>query len=220
MFGKKDKAPKTRHKHAEKTWNERMRFPQLQIQRWQKIAGVLALLLAVSTLANVTQALSSKVQPYVVEVHESGQVRLVGKPEPAQYEPSEAAEKFFVQELVTNLRSRPRDPVVLRKNLEHASALLTENGRNLMEKYIERVQPHSKENKRLVSVDIESIVRESEKTYQVAWTEHYAGKFQGPSIAKYTGLFTVHQGQPHDEAELRKNPLGLYVDHFSWSRRQ
>lgn len=217
---RKKKGVETRYTQARAEWAEQMRYPQAQIRRWQAASLVIAGVAVVLAVGLVSLAMTSSVEPYVVEVGEAGQVRLVGKPKTQDYKPTEAAEKYFVQQLVVNLKSRPKDPVVLRKQLEQARALLTAGAADKMDVYLQEDDPLGANAGRLVSVDIESIVKESKDTYQVSWKEKYAGDFSGPRTAKFTGLFTLRMGRPHDEAELRKNPLGIYIDHFSWSRRQ
>jgi type IV secretion system protein VirB5 len=210
----------TRYTESRREWAEQMRYPQAQIRRWQAAFVVVVGLAVVLAVGLVTLAMSARVEPYVVEVDDTGEVRLVGKPDTQDYQPTEAAKKYFVQEFVTNVRARPKDPVVLRKQLEKARALLTSDAITKMDEYIERDDPLGENAKRLAVVDVESIVKESDETYQVTWTERYAGEFQGPDTAKLTGLFTIRSGRPHNEAELRRNPLGIYIDHYSWSTRQ
>jgi type IV secretory pathway TrbF-like protein len=38
------------------------------------------------------------------------------------------------------------------------------------------------------------------------------------STANWTGLFTTKINPPKNEAELRANPLGVFITTFQWSR--
>ena len=55
-------------------------------------------------------------------------------------------------------------------------------------------------------------------TYQVQWRETTYDQGATTSTANWTGLFTTKIQPPKNEAELRANPLGVYITAFQWSR--
>ena len=71
---------------------------------------------------------------------------------------------------------------------------------------------------RSVSVDIESVVRSSDSSFEIRWkeTEFRSGVKQ--AVSAHTAMLNVITEPPSDEAALQRNPLGLYVHAINWSR--
>ena len=70
-----------------------------------------------------------------------------------------------------------------------------------------------------VAITPAAIVKMSENTYQIRWTEDVFSK-EGAKKETYrmTGLISVDFSAPKTEKEIMSNPLGLYVKDFSWSK--
>jgi type IV secretion system protein VirB5 len=69
-----------------------------------------------------------------------------------------------------------------------------------------------------VSAQVTSVVRASDSSFQVKWTEQV---FERGSLAKterWTAILTVAIQPPRNADVLRKNPLGLFVNAIDWSR--
>jgi type IV secretion system protein TrbF len=53
----------------------------------------------------------------------------------------------------------------------------------------------------------------------VQWRETTFTVGGGSGVTEnWTGLFTTKIHPPKNEADLRANPLGLFITHFQWSR--
>jgi type IV secretory pathway TrbF-like protein len=52
----------------------------------------------------------------------------------------------------------------------------------------------------------------------VRWLETSYANGLKKSQEEWTGLFQVKLIPPRDEADAFKNPIGVYVSHFTWSR--
>jgi type IV secretion system protein VirB5 len=68
------------------------------------------------------------------------------------------------------------------------------------------------------TVAISNVLQKSNRTYQVRWVEtsYIGGVPQRPE--SYTGLFEIEVMPPRDEAEVFRNPLGIYIVAISWSK--
>jgi type IV secretion system protein VirB5 len=67
-------------------------------------------------------------------------------------------------------------------------------------------------------VEITSVVRGSDDSFTVRWSEK---TFVNGSLAKterYTGILSIVMQRPRTVQVLRKNPLGIYVHGLNWSR--
>ena len=67
-------------------------------------------------------------------------------------------------------------------------------------------------------MQVTSVVRASESSFQVKWTESHFERGSLASTSRWTAILTVQLRPPRSADMLRKNPLGLYVDAVDWSR--
>ena len=107
--------PVTPYQAAAQVWDHRLGSSRVQARNWRLIAfGCLGLaLLMGGTL--VWRAGQSIVTPYVIEVDAAGQVRAVGEAA-TPYHPTDAQIAYHLARFVTNVRSLPMDPVVVRQD--------------------------------------------------------------------------------------------------------
>ena len=68
------------------------------------------------------------------------------------------------------------------------------------------------------TVEIVSVLPRSPTTYQVQWRETVYDHGAALPAQRWTGLFTVAHTPPRNEAQLRANPLGVFITAFQWSR--
>ncbi|ETR74022.1 MAG: Conjugal transfer protein [Candidatus Magnetoglobus multicellularis str. Araruama] len=175
--------------------------------------------LCVTVLGMIYLANQSKIIPYIVEVDTSGSVRLVGKAEQVDYQPKLETIKYFLSLFVTEIRSIPADPVLLKKHFLNAYNFVTSKGRNLLNEYARQYDPFTKQKECVISVEISNVVKMSEISYQVQWIEQTFSKNGGMiEQNQYTGIFSITFSTPRDESVLQTNPLGLYIDFFNISK--
>lgn len=68
-------------------------------------------------------------------------------------------------------------------------------------------------------VDIVSVVRASEHSFQVQWDEHVYVNGASAGTERWTAILTIVKQRSRREEKLRVNPWGIYVDGISWSRQ-
>ena len=78
--------------------------------------------------------------------------------------------------------------------------------------------PFANAGTQAVNVEIVSVLPRSAHTYQVQWRETQFNAGASGATEAWTGLFTTKVVAPKNEAELRANPLGIYITEFQWSR--
>ena len=95
---------------------------------------------------------------------------------------------------------------------------MTERGARFLNEYARSAQPFAQVGDRTVSVQVTSVIRASDRSFQVKWTEtaYERGSLAGTS--RWTAILSVQVKQPASADELRKNPLGLRIDGIDWSR--
>jgi type IV secretion system protein VirB5 len=217
----------TPYSQAASEWDNRIGSARVQARNWRIMAfaamgGMLLLGIGLITLSRQKQ-----VETFLVEVDPAGmpgRVTLAGQ----RYDPDDATVGYFVGELVKLVRQRPVDPVVMRQNWAKAYQFLAGGAVASMNRYaatdpgipgsFDRSAGQSSTLPGARIVEIGSVVQQSERTWQVRWIEMTYANGVERRREQYTGLFHVAIRPPKTEAETFRNPLGLYVTDFNWSR--
>jgi len=123
-----------------------------------------------------------------------------------------------LERFIRDVRSLPLDPIVLRDDWLEAYDFTTARGALVLNEYARVNDPFSHLGQSSIAVEVTSLVRASKDSFQIRWIER---KYTNGSLAgteQWTAIVTIEIRPPRDEAHLRKNPLGLYVDALNWSR--
>ena len=95
---------------------------------------------------------------------------------------------------------------------------VTERGARLLNEYARAAQPFANVGDRTVSVLVTSVVRASDSSFQVKWTESEFERGSLVGTTRWTAILSIKVKTPASADALRKNPLGLYVDAIDWSK--
>ncbi|MBV6467403.1 MAG: conjugal transfer protein TrbF [Gammaproteobacteria bacterium] len=209
--------PATPYQAAAQVWDERIGSARVQAKNWRMMAfGCLALALLMAG-GLVWRSAQSIVTPYVVEVDSAGQVRAVGEAA-TPYQPNDAQTAHYVARFITLVRSLSIDPIIVRQNWLDAYDYTTDRGAAVLNDHARANDPFARIGRETVTVQITSVVRASDASFQVRWTER---RFVGGSAAgleRWTAVVSIVLQPPRTEERLRRNPLGIYVNGLSWSR--
>lgn len=209
--------PETPFQRAGQLWDERIGSARVQARNWRLIAfGCLGLTAATSG-GLLWQSLQSRVVPYVVEVDRLGEARAV-VPADSKYQPTDPQVAWFLSHFISNVRSVSLDPVLMRQQWLSAYDFATKRGAVFLGDYARSADPFGHVGERTVSVQVTSIVRASDKSFQVKWIEIVYERGSQSGVSHWTAILTVVMTPPSSADELRKNPLGIYVDAIDWSR--
>jgi len=209
--------PVTPYQRAGQVWDERIGAARVQARNWRLMAmGGFALSGSLSA-GLLWQSLQSRVTPYVVEVDRLGEARAVA-PVDVTYRPSDPQIAWHLARLVKNVRSVSLDPVLMRENWLSAYDFVTERGGLFISEYARTNDPFAEVGRRTVSVAVTSVVRASDQSFQVKWTETIHERESLIGSFRWTAMLSVVVRSPKTADALRKNPLGLFVDDIDWSR--
>ncbi len=209
--------PETPYQRAGQVWDERIGSARVQARNWRLMAfGGLALSTAMSG-GLLWQSMQSRVVPYVVAVDHLGEARAV-TPADKDYQPTDPEIAWFLGKFITDVRSVSLDSVLMRQNWLSAYDFTTGRGARFLNAYAREANPFGAVGTLTVSVQVTSVVRASDRSFQVKWTEseYERGNLAGSS--HWTAILSVVRRSPASADMLRKNPLGLYVDAIDWSR--
>ncbi|WP_419914565.1 conjugal transfer protein TrbF [Hoeflea sp.] len=209
--------PVTPYQKAAQVWDERIGSARVQAKNWRLMAfGCLALSIGLAS-GLVWQSLQSRVTPYVVEVDRFGEARTVA-PAVQNYRPTDAQIAWHLARFITNLRSVSTDPVLVRQNWLAAYDFATDRVALFLNEYARTSDPFGAIGTRSVSVHVTSVVRASDTSFQVKWTEQVYERGSLAGTFRWTAILTVAIQPPRSADALAKNPLGLFVRAVHWSR--
>ncbi|MHA6768849.1 conjugal transfer protein TrbF [Sphingobium ummariense] len=209
--------PETPFQRAGQMWDERIGSARAQARNWRWMAfGCLAL--AAGTSAGLAwQSMQSRVTPYVVEVDRLGEARAVQAAD-VDYRPTDPQVAWHLSHFITNVRSVSLDPVLMRRDWLEAYDFATKRGAQFLGEYARSAAPFANVGERTVSVQVTSVVRASDKSFQVKWVETAYERGSQSGVSRWTAILTTVTRPPASADVLRKNPLGIYVDAIDWSR--
>lgn len=209
--------PETPYQRAGQLWDERIGSARVQARNWRLMAfGGLFLTTGLSG-GLVWQSMQSRVVPYVVEVDSLGEARAV-TPAATAYKPTDPQIAWHLGRFITNIRGKSLDAVLMRENWLSAYDFASPRGAIFLGEYARSANPFGDIGDKTVSVQVTSVVRASETSFQVKWLENAFERGSLAGTSRWTAILTVSVKPPKNAETLRKNPLGLYVDAIDWSR--
>jgi len=209
--------PETPYQRVGQVWDERLGTSRTQARNWRLMAFASLGLSMLMGTGLVWQAGRSSVTPYVVEVDKQGDVRAVGAAAEA-YTPTDAQIANHLARFISDVRALPLDPIIVRQDWLEAYDYATDRGAAVLNEYARANDPFAKVGKQSVAVEIASVVRASPGSFQVRWIER---RYENGALAateRWTAILSIVLQPPGNEAQLRKNPLGIYVNGLNWSR--
>jgi len=156
--------------------------------------------------------------PVVMAEHDDGSMRFVGEPDPT-WKPSDRNVIDELKWTVQTLRGRTADAQFDKKLWQRVYDRSTEKGRNqLPQAYDELTKV---EEKGRIAIDILSINKLSEQTFDVRWQERrHDINNTHLSTSRWRGLFTVVIDVPRTLAGFAQNAKGVWLDGWSIAREE
>jgi type IV secretion system protein TrbF len=209
--------PETPYQRAAQVWDERIGSARVQARNWRLIAFGILLLTAGLAAGFVWQSTRGTVVPWIVQVDKLGEARVVA-PAIADYKPTDPQVAWHLARFIEQVRSVPADPVVIRQNWLSAYDFATDKGAAALNDYARTNDPFAKVGKIQVAVEVSSVIRASDSSFRVAWSER---RYENGALAateRWTAILTIVFNAPRDIDRLRKNPLGVFVHAINWSK--
>ena len=209
--------PVTPYQRAAQVWDERIGSARVQARNWRLMAFGSLLLSAGLAASSVWQSLQSRVTPYVVEVDRLGAVQAVA-PAIQNYQPADQQIAWHLARFIEQVRGVSIDPVLVRRNWLEAYDFVTDKAAVFLNDYARTSDPFANIGTRSVSIQVTSVVRASDSSFQVKWVETAYDRGSLSGTERWTALLTLVIDPPQTADKLRKNPLGIYVNGLAWSR--
>ena len=210
-------APETPYQRAAQVWDDRIGSARVQARNW-RLAFFGALALSGGLAGGlVWQSARGTITPWVVQVNKLGQAQAVA-PAVADYHPTDPQIAWYLAHFIKEVRSIPADPIVLRQDWLDAYNFVTSKGALALDDYARTSNPFGKIGKEQVSVDIASVIRASDDSFRVEWVERHYADDALTATERWSAILTIVVQTPTSAAQLKKNPLGVYVEALSWSK--
>jgi len=207
----------TLYRQPQELWDRRMGTALAHARTWRTAAFCSLALSAAMAAGVVALALRPAAVPFVIEARETGEARLVGLAMSA-YAAGDAHPSWHLARFVEMTRGLPSDPIVVRQNWLRAYDWATQGGAQVLNAMAEADDPFGKVGKRTIAVEVLSVVRASPDSFQLRWRESTYTNGTLIDVDRFTGVATIVIEPPTSPERLSKNPLGLYVHAFNWSR--
>ncbi len=209
--------PVTPFQKSAQLWDERIGSARVRAKNWRLMAlGSLTVSLIMAAILLWLGRAGTTI-PYIVEIDRQGGARAVG-PATETYKPNDAQIAFHLARFVEHVRSLSIDPVVVRQNWLKAYDVVTDRAAVTLNEYARENDPFAKVGRETVAIEVTSVVRASEASFQIRWLEK---SFEGgapKATNRLTGIFSIVMTPPRTVDLVRKNPLGIYVHAFNWSQ--
>lgn len=206
---------------ARREWNERYGSYIVRERAWRR-AFFAALLAAVAaTLVAGWLAAQSRVVPYVVEVDALGRAQSAG-PLTADAPLPPQVVRRAVMDFIEEARTVSSDPLVQRRLVDRAFARMVRSDPafTAMAAFFRETRPPFETAEReTIAVELTALTQTAPRVWAAEWLETARDR-QGAVIRaeRFKGSLALRLAQPRSEAEISRNPLGVYIREFYWSR--
>jgi len=187
---------------------------------WRIIAFMTTLVAIIAVSGVVYIGSQNKFVPYIVQVDKLGK-SVAGGPAYRASPVDQKVIKYGLAEFVTNFRTVYPDPDIQKDYVFKTYRYLASNfpAYTAVSKFYKDHSPFERAAKERVTVTIKSVLQMSKDTWQIDWTEEIANEHEIIRAKdNYRGLATIEIIPPQTEADILKNPAGLYIKDFTWSK--
>ena len=214
----KDKQLDNPYFQARDEFYDSIGYPVKAAAYWRITALACLLLLGMSLTGNVIQASREKVVPYVVAVDKLGVALAVKRGDVASPPPTTVIQAELAN-LVTNWRTVTADIDLQSRMVDRLSSFVRGSAKGVLTEWFEKNNPVSRaKSGRLVSVSIKSVpLPVSQNSWRIEWQEtirNHVGVTM--EVIQYEATMTVLIQPPKTDAEILRNPGGVYITELSF----
>lgn len=187
------------------------------------VSVLLAIALLASVIGIIHMGSQSKIQPFMVQVGQNGDIVDVSSAEKAP-DITEKIIKYFLQKFVINMHSISGDNIVQKQMLAFVYSSVNTSGNsnamNILKSFIQNNNPFTLNSQFTNQVNISSLYPISKDSYQITW-EEVKRTIDGKLVSKnyYTGQI-AYKFAPSSGENFTYNPFGIYITNMAWSQVQ
>ncbi len=186
---------------------------------WRMAAMVFGVVAVLALTLNIIQATKAKVVPYVIEVDKAGKMHAL-KTATAMTSNTKHIQ-YSLGLFVTSWRSVTADIGLQERYNKQASSQVAGAAHGILGEWYKENNPFTRSENSLVEVRILGLpLLVSGQTWQVEWEEITRGHTgETKERIVYQGNFQIQIKEPKTEAEILKNPSGIFVVDISYTKK-
>jgi type IV secretion system protein VirB5 len=198
----------------DRAYGDILRDKMKEAQLWRKTAFINIGLFVISLILFFVSVNQQKTVPVLINVMPSGESQFLGEVrQSGAVQVPEASIHYEVRKFVHNLRSVSTDYQVVYANIDECFVMAASNYSPILRRFLLADSPFDLVGKLRRTVEIESVLNITGRSYQVNWTETVIESSSSPKSAKMRAVVTVRLVTPTD-ATIKRNPLGIYIENF------
>jgi type IV secretion system protein VirB5 len=212
--------------NARRAWNTHTAGLMQSLHLWQ-LVGIGSLLITITAVGGLISIGSqSKFVPLVFQQDASGNTLSVTRADKVGHATMEDF-RLAAANFIENLRMVSIDAELQKKTVYQVYSFLHQNDAALLkvQEFYNATQtnPFERASREIVSIDIKSVIQESNNTWQVDWIETIR-TLEGESKDKpqaMKALLTLYQQQDSKDMEnesILKNPHLIFIKDFHWTK--
>ena len=206
---------------ARHEWDERYGSLITQAHNWRVAFQFSAFIALVAVAGAIWLSVHSRTRIFVVALDQLGRSVAAGYADQTSVATDDRVRRSSILNWVESLRTVTSDTVAQTKAIRAVYAQIAQGSgaMNAINDFYRGDPPQARGKTETVSVEVNTVVPTSDRSYEVDWTET-TRDLQGvvTATARWKGSFMIAVDPPTDEASARVNPLGIYVTNASWSR--
>lgn len=201
-------------------WNERYGNYIKQVKTWKTVTFISLFITLVSILGLIYIGSKNKLVPYVVEVDKLGAIQAINYAKQSNIN-NQSVIKYSLADFIQNFKTIYGDAKVQKEMIFKIYRYLSPSysAYNVVNNYYQDHSPFERLTKERVRVQINSVVKINEDTYQVDWEEIVSDP-KGIKIRtdNFKASLTILTVPPTTESEIIKNPIGLFIKEFNFTK--
>ena len=201
-------------------WNERYGNYIKQVKIWKIIAFISLLIALMTVIGLIYIGSQNRLVPYVVEVDKLGNAQSINYAKQSNLTNQQVI-KYSLSEFIQNFRTLYGDAKTQKTMTLKIYRYLSPShaAYNTINEYFRANSPFERLQTERVRVKIESIVPLNQDTYQIDWQEIVSDpRGLQLRVDHFKASVTILLVPPSNEQEIIKNPIGLYVKEFNFSK--
>jgi type IV secretion system protein VirB5 len=183
-------------------------------QTWRKLTFVHIGLFFIALILFFFSVSQQKTVPVLVNVMPSGESQYLGEVrQTGSIQVPEASIHYQIRTFITNYRTISTDYQIVYSNIDDCFAMTTPSFIPIFRQSLLDDSPFLLVGKIRRTVEIESILLITGRSYTVNWTESSYDTSANHSTVKMRAVVTIRLVTPTD-ITIKRNPLGIYIENF------
>jgi len=189
-------------------------------QAWRKLTFINIGLFFVSLILFFYSVSRQQTVPVLINVMPSGESQYLGEVrQTGQIQVPEASIHYQIRSFITNYRTVSTDYQIVYSNIDDCFFMIDQSFTQIFRQSLLDDSPFALVGKIRRTVEIESVLLITGRSYNVNWTESSYDASSNHTTVKMRAVVTIRLVTPTD-ATIKRNPLGIYIENFEMTELQ